>query len=151
MSNNIRIFLFVLTVLFIATAVTINNSINDNEILDMDSKLLTENIHEKEEIIDHLFKDELLLKTFANSERYPLQVREISRKYREKSIFLFIYKNNAPIFWSSNIYVPETANGLKNNISYITAENRSFIVKKKEINDETALLAVITVKRLFRN
>ncbi len=151
MSNNIRIFLFVLTILFIATAVTINNTINDNEILDIDSKILTESIHDKEEIINNLFEDELLLKTFANSDRYPLQVREISKKYRQKSINLFIYKNNTPIFWSSNLYVPETLNGLKDDISYVTAENRSFIIKKKVINEETTILASIIVKRLFRN
>src|SRR5690606_30859106 len=39
----------------------------------------------------------------------------------------------------------------KNDISYITVENRSFIIKKKVINEETTLLALIIVKRLFRN
>jgi len=151
MSNKVRIFLLVLTLSFIATAVTINSTINNKEVLDLDSRILTEKIHEKESVIDDIFNNELLLKTFANSERYPLQVREITKKYQDQSVYLYIYKKNEPIFWSLNLYVPESLNGLKNEISYISVENRSFIVKKKEINDEITILALLIVKRLYKN
>jgi len=151
MSNNIRILLLVLTFLFIGTAITINSTIHDKHILDTESKALTKKIHAKEDIIDDIFQDELLLKTFANCERYPLQVREIAKKYQEQSIHLFVYRKNEPIFWNFNIYVPESLNGLKNDLSYISTENRSFVVKKKEINEDISILALVTVKRLSKN
>src|SRR5690606_31302700 len=76
-------------------------------------------------------------------------IREISKKYQEEFINLYIYKNNLPIFWSSNIYVPESIDGLRDNASYISIENRAFITKKQKINDETTVLALIAVKRFF--
>lgn len=151
MSTKIRIFLAILTFSLIATAVTINHTVNDNDILDLDSKHLTKNLHEKEREIDNIFADSLLLKTFANSDRYPLQIREISKKHQENFIYLYIYKNNKPIFWSSNIYVPETTKGLRDGVSYLSVENRSFLVKKKQINDDITILAMVVVKRFFKS
>src|SRR5690606_20626318 len=107
MSTKIRIFLALLTVCLIATALTINKVVDEQHSLEMDSKKLTDGIHDKEDQIDEIFADTLLQKIFANGERYPLQIREISKKYQEEFIILYIYKNNLPIFWSSNIYVPE--------------------------------------------
>lgn len=149
MSTKIRIFLAILTVCLIATALTINKVVDEQHILEMDSKKLTDGIHDKEDQIDKIFADTLLQKIFANSERYPLQIREISKKYQEEFINLYIYKNNLPIFWSSNIYVPESIDGLRDNASYISIENRSFITKKQKINDEITVLALIAVKRFF--
>src|SRR5690606_31088027 len=123
MKNKIRILLFVLTLLFFATAVTVKNAITDNDILDLEAKKFTNTIQNKEQIIDKIFSDSILNKTFVNSERYPLQVREISKEYQQHQIYLYIYKNGKPIFWSSNIYVPETDAGLKEGISYIYADN----------------------------
>jgi hypothetical protein len=151
MSTKIRIFLAILTACLITTAITINHRVGDKDILDLDSKNLTKNIHEKEREIDQIFTDTLLLKTFSNSERYPLQIREISKKYQQRSINLYVYKHNKPIFWTSNIYVPESIEGLREGVSYITVENRSFIIKKKQINDDIAILALITVKRFFKS
>ncbi|HMR18494.1 MAG TPA: hypothetical protein PKA53_04270, partial [Sphingobacterium sp.] len=151
MSTKIRIFLAILTFSLIATAVTINQVVEDKDILDLDSKHLTKSIHEKEREIENIFSDSLLLKTFANSDRYPLQIREISKKYLEKFIYLYVYKDNKPIFWSSNIYVPETTDGLKKDATYVIAENRSFVIKKKQINDEITILALVVVKRFFKS
>jgi hypothetical protein len=120
MSTKIRIFLAILTACLITTAITINHRVGDKDILDLDSKNLTKNIHEKEREIDQIFTDTLLLKTFSNSERYPLQIREISKKYQQRSINLYVYKHNKPIFWTSNIYVPESIEGLREGVSYIT-------------------------------
>lgn len=145
----IRIFLALLTICLVATAITINKVVDSQHILEMDSRKLTDGIHEKEKQIDEIFADTVLQKVFANSERYPLQLREISKKYQEKYIHLYVYKNNQPIFWSSNIYVPESIEGLRDEASYITIENRSFITKKRRINEEISVLALIAVKRFF--
>lgn len=149
MKNKIRILLFVLTLLFFATAVTVKNAITDNDILDLEAKKFTNTIQNKEQIIDKIFSDSILNKTFVNSERYPLQVREISKEYQQHQIYLYIYKNGKPIFWSSNIYVPETDAGLKEGISYIYADNFSFLVKKKKLATELNIVALIPIERQF--
>ncbi|TDQ81233.1 ATP-binding protein [Sphingobacterium yanglingense] len=149
MKNNLRILLLVLTLLFIATAFSIRKSISDTDILELDTKHLTENLRAKEKLVDHIFADSLYLKTFVNSDRYPLQLKEISQRYEEENVYLYLYKNKKPIFWSSNMYVPETEAGLKNETSFIKTENFSFVVKKKKISDEISVLALIPIERSF--
>ncbi|MGN0001943.1 MAG: ATP-binding protein [Sphingobacterium composti] len=151
MKNKIRILLFVLTLLFFATPVTVKNAITDNDILELESGKFAATLHQKERIIDKIFADSILNKTFVNSERYPLQVREISNDYQNQQIYLYIYKNTKPIFWSSNIYVPDTDAGLKDGISYIYADNFSFLVKKKKLTSELNILALIPVERQYNS
>ena len=149
MKNNLRILLLVLTLLFIATAFSIRKSISETDILDLDTKYLTENLRKREALIDNIFTDSLYLKTFINSDRYPLQIKEISQRYEEDFIYLYLYKNKKPIFWSSNMYVPETEAGLKNDVTFIKPDNFSFVVKRKKITDEISILALIPIERSF--
>lgn len=150
MKNKIRILLFVLTLLFFATAVTVKNAITDKDILDLESEKVTKEIQKKEQIIDQIFADSILKKTFVNSERYPLQVREIANKYLEQQIYLYLYKNSKPIYWSSNIYVPETDAGLKEGINYINGDNFSFIAKKTILAGGIHLLAMVPIERQYQ-
>lgn len=150
MKNKIRILLFVLTLLFFATAVTVKNAITDKDVLDLESQKVTQNIHLKEQIIDEIFGDSILQKTFINSERYPLQVREIANEYKEKQIYLYLFKNSSPIYWSTNIYVPETDAGLKEGISYINGDNFSFLAKKKILPGGMHLVALTPIERQFQ-
>lgn len=150
MKNKIRILLFVLTLLFFATAVTVKNAITDKDILDLESEKVAKEIQKKEQIIDQIFADSILKKTFVNSERYPLQVREIANKYLEQQIYLYLYKNSKPIYWSSNIYVPETDAGLKEGINYINGDNFSFIAKKTILAGGIHLLAMVPIERQYQ-
>jgi len=149
MKNKIRILLLVLTFSFIATAITIKNSISDVDILNMETSTLTERIHQKEVEVDYIFQDSLLLKTFINSERYPLQVKEIAKRFADRYIFLYIYKNGKPIFWSSNTYVPETEAGFRGDVNFIKSDNFSFVVKQKKISDEVNILALVPIIKDF--
>lgn len=149
MNNKLRILLFVLTLLFFATAFSVKKAINDIDILELESKSLGEKLQRKEQLIDELFSDSLVIKTFINSERYPLQVREISNSYQHHQIYIYIYKDNKPIFWSTNVYVPETDAGIKPEASFINAENYSFFVKKKQITGSLNILALIPIQRNF--
>lgn len=149
MKNNLRILLLVLTLLFIATAFSIRKSISETDILDLDTKYLTENLRERENLINNIFTDSLYLKTFINSDRYPLQIKEISKRYESDDIYIYLYKNKKPIFWSTNMYVPETEAGLKNDVNFIKTDNFSFVVKRKKITDEISILALIPIERNF--
>src|SRR5690606_439546 len=151
MKNKLRILLFVLTLLFFATAVTVKNAITDKDILDLESKKFASNLHQKEKLIDAIFSDSILNKTFVNSERYPLQVREIANEHEKQQIYLYIYKKSKPIFWASNIYVPDSGAGLKEGTSYIAADNYSFLVKKKKLADGLDILALIPIERKYNS
>lgn len=148
-SSKIRLLLILLTLSFIVTAITLQQSISSKDILNFETANLESKIHEKEDLIEHLFADPIVLKTFKNAEKYPEQSYHILEKYdKEEGIALFIFKNHELLLWSSNIFVPLTDGGLKNTVNYITTNDRTFIVKKKEIGN-TTVLAYVTIKKYF--
>lgn len=147
MKNNFRVLLFLLTFLLIGTALTIRNSITDNDVLNLDTDNLNKNLHKKEKLVEDIFKDSILIKTFKNSERYPIQLREIANKYVDDNIFLYIYKNNKPIFWSTNLYIPESPITMADGISFIQTESFSFVLNKKKIDSEIDVLTLIPIEQ----
>lgn len=151
MKNNIRVLLLVLALLFLGTALTIHHSITETDILELDTDYLNKNLAKKEDLVDQIFKDSLLLKTFANSERYPLQLKDISGEYVKKHIYLYIYRNNKPVFWSKNMYVPVTSAGLPKETSFIKTDNFAFVVKQKKLENEINILALIPIEQNYLN
>lgn len=150
MGNRIRILLLILTVSFLATAITINNIVTKEDMLELDTKTLSNNIHDHEQIVDEIFADSSLMKAFNNVEIYSSQVLDITKKIAAKNrIFFFIYKNHQPIFWSTNLFVPLTDEGYQSDVNYIKEDNRHLIVKKKQLNDDTSILVIIPVKADF--
>src|SRR5690606_5012613 len=149
MLTKIRILLLVLTLTLIGTGLTIHFTTTEEDILEMDQKELTETIHKYETRIDELWQDSLLVKTFQNAEKYPLQVAEITDKTAKEYIFFFIYKHHELVHWSSNVYVPVTDLGVREGTSFIQSENRSFLFKKKELANNVTVLAMIPLKRDF--
>lgn len=149
MKNNIRILLLILTVLFIATALTIRNTVTEKDILERDTYYLTKNLTKKENIIEQIFNDSTLLKTFANSERYPLQLQEIANNYIKDHIYLYIYKNNKPIFWSTNIYVPNNVGIVPERSSFIHDDNYAFVTKVAELKNNIKILALIPIEKNY--
>lgn len=151
MKNKIRVLLFILTLLFIGTAISIKLAIQDQDILTLDSKTLTKYLHQKEKIVDDLLKDSITYRTFINSQRYPLQVKDIANKYEKQNIHLYIYKNNKPIFWNSNVYVPNKEIQLKSPVNFINTDNYGFLLKQKKLSEEYSIVAIIPVLRKFNN
>ncbi|MGH2623000.1 MAG: sensor histidine kinase, partial [Sphingobacterium sp.] len=147
MGNKIRILLLILTVSFLATAIMINNMVSKDDMLALDTKTLTTNIHEYEDLIDGYYQDSSLIKAFENVEVYPSHVLDFTQKLASKdNIYIYIYKDHQPIFWSSNIYVPPTDAGVQENVSFIKDDNRSFILKQKTLAGNISILAMIPVK-----
>ncbi|WP_293913281.1 MULTISPECIES: sensor histidine kinase [unclassified Sphingobacterium] len=151
LTTKIRILLLILTISFMGTALTIHLTITDKDMLELDKNELTANIHKKESIIEDLFADSTIMKTFKNVEQFPLQSADILEKFAsEKGVFLYLYKDSKPVLWSTDVYVPVTDAGLKSNTTYMIENNRSFVVKKKTAGDVN-ILALVLVKRLFNS
>lgn len=150
MKNKIRVLLFILTLLFIGTAISIKTAIKEPDILNLDTKSLISNLHKKEKIVDKLLEDSVMYKTIKNSQRYPLQVKEIANKYEKQSIQLYIYKDNKAIFWNSNIYVPDKEILLRNPVNFINTDNYGFLLKQKKLPDNYTLIAIIPLLRNYK-
>ncbi len=151
MLTKIRFLLLVLTLTLIGTAVTIHYTVTDDNMLELDQKKLTKKIHQFESKIDQIFADSLIVKTFQNVDRYPVQVAEITNNLTNKeTIFFYIYRNYQLVHWSTNIYVPTTDLGFQTNTSFLQSDNRSFLVKRKELANNISVLALVPIKRNFK-
>lgn len=137
--------------LLIGTALTIRNSITDTDVLDLDTEYLNKNLDSKEKFVEDIFNDSLTLKTFTNNERYPIQLREIANKYAKENIFLYIFKNKSPIFWSTNIYIPDAPIQQQLGTHFVETENFSFISIAKRINQDIEVLALIPIEHHYVN
>lgn len=152
MLTKIRILLLTLTFALAGTAITIHYTINDNDVLDLDQREISKSIHYSENKIESILRDSVTIKTFENVDKYPLQTAEITEKLKANDFILFyIYKNHQLVHWSSNAYVPVTDVGFKGSTTYIKTENRSYVVKKKELKNNISVLALIPIKRDFNS
>ncbi|MFD1769386.1 ATP-binding protein [Sphingobacterium suaedae] len=149
MLTKIRFLLLILTLSLIGTAITIHFTITDDDMLELDERKLTRKIHGFEDRIDEIWSDSLTLKTFQNVEKYPVQVAKLTDDISKEAIFFYVYRENQLVHWSTNIYVPVSDVGLRSNTSYLQSENRSFLVKKKELNHGISVVALVPIKRNF--
>lgn len=149
MLTRIRFLFLVLTLSLIGTAVTIHFTITDDDALKLDTKKLTDQIHEYERSIDALWEDTLAVKTFQNADRYPVQISDISAKLAKENIYIYIYKDHQVVHWSNNVYVPSSDLGLRHSTSVLQTENRSFLVKKRILENDISVLALVPIKSNF--
>ena len=150
MGNKIRILLLILTVSFLVTAITINNIVTKDDMLELDTRTVANNIHEYEHMVDDIFANENIMKAFSNVELYPSQVLDITQKQGEKNrLYFYIYKDNKPVFWSNNTYVPVTDEGLQSDVTFHKADNRAYVIKRKKLNERMTVLALIPVNTHF--
>lgn len=151
MLTKIRFLLLILTLSLLGTAITIHFTITDEEMLQLDERKLTNSIHRFEDRIDEILSDSLIVKTFQNVDKYPIQLAQITNKISKEFIFFYVYRDNQIVHWSTNIYVPVTDVGLRSRTSYMQSENRSFLVKKKDLQHGISVLALVPIKRNFEN
>ncbi|MFD2597872.1 ATP-binding protein [Sphingobacterium corticis] len=130
-----------------------HKTITESDMLTVNAETVSNNIHEKESLVENIFADSLAMKTFQNVERYPTQALNLTESFSQKNqlIFFYVYKNHKPIFWSSNIMVLPSDQPFQQDVTFVDGEPRSYLVKKKNLDSETSVLAVILVKRTFNH
>ncbi|MFD2742797.1 MULTISPECIES: sensor histidine kinase [Sphingobacterium] len=153
MGNRVLLLLSIIMFLLFATALIIHNTITEADMLSINTETISSNIHKKEKVVEDLFTDSLALKTFANVERYPTQALQLTKNLSsdDQLTYFYVYKNNKPIFWSSNLLVPPSDKTFVQETTFVDGEPRSYIVKKKKIDSEMSVIAVILIRRAFNH
>ncbi|RYG01661.1 MAG: hypothetical protein EOO07_33895, partial [Chitinophagaceae bacterium] len=108
--GKIRFLLLVLGICCIATALSLNNSITQNDLLLHEAQNLQQNLAVKERTVQSFLTDNQKLnelKTFRNNGNLALSFID---SYRNNGINLLIYKNNELQFWSSIKTFPQNIN-----------------------------------------
>lgn len=147
MRNSINFLLFLLTFAFFGTALTIYHSVNEEDIFRQDTKTLNKNIQKREKIIIDAFSDPAKLKIFENVENYPVQISEISDEYKKQSVYFVFFKDNKPIHWNSNTYIPDSQLDIGSETRFLKTTNRSFVVRKLVLKNNISVVALIPIKK----
>ncbi|MBK1439759.1 HAMP domain-containing histidine kinase [Parapedobacter sp. ISTM3] len=146
----IRLLLLVLTLCFIGTAVTINLTFNDEEILLLDARTIQNNLHKKEEIVYDFLNDSSLFNVLKTLENDVERTEEILDYFVNKhEIYPFVYVNSELVIWGTDKFVPKTDAGIRNSVDIIQTGNGWYESIKKNIGNFSALF-LIPIKSDFQ-
>ena len=142
--------MLVLTLCFIGTAITINLTFNNEEILLLDGRNIQNNLHKKERIVFNFLND--------TSHFSALKAMEVDVKLTEDmldyfvgqhDIYPFIYVNNELVAWGTDKSVPETDAGISDGVDFINIGNGWYETIKKSTGNFSALF-LIPIKSDFQ-
>lgn len=146
----IRLLLLVLTLCFIGTAVTINLTINDEEILLLDGRSIQHNLHKKEQIVYKFLNDTTRFNALKAMENDVDHAEEILDHFVGKhEIYPFIYVNNELIIWGTDKAVPKTDAGIPDGVDIIETGNGWYESIKKSVGNFSVLF-LIPIKSDFQ-
>lgn len=146
----IRLLLLVLTLCFIGTAITINLTFNDEEILLLDAGKIQNNLHKKEQIVFDFFADTSQLNTLRTIDTNVKLTENILDYFVDRNeIYPFTYVNNELTFWGTDKFVPKTDAGIPEGVDIMTTDNGQYESIKKTNGNFTALF-LIPIKSDFQ-
>lgn len=145
----IRILLFLLTICFAGTAITVSRFYNKSEILLLEGSKIEKNLHKKEAKVQALLGDSI----FFNSLKEVNQNEELAHQLvvdygKEEGIFIYTYSNNDLVFWGSNYIVPKTDVGMDEGSSIIDWENGWYEAFRKK-QGSFSVVCLIPIKADF--
>lgn len=142
----IRILLLLLTLCFAGTAITINLTYQEKEILLIDGNEVEENLHRKESVVEALFDDPTFLDQLRSIEDdYRLKDFVINDLGGKQNIYLYTYANNDLVFWGSEQIVPRSDAGIREGSSVISWNNGWYEARKKS-SGGFSVLCLIPIK-----
>ena len=146
----IRLLLFLLTISFAATALTLHFTFDKSEILDFDAKLVERNLNKKETFVSTYVAEPNNFRDLKNVHNNPGLATRVIQEFRdERSIYVFTYQKNQLLFWGSNDIAPVTDAGLKEGSSLIKSQNGWYQAVKRSSGTFSAVF-FIPIKSEYR-
>lgn len=138
--------MLLLTLCFAGTAITINLTYQEKEILLIDGKEVEDNLHRKEAVVQSLFDDlELFDRLKSIGEDYELKDYVINDLGEKQKIYLYTYSNNDLVFWGSEQIVPRSDAGILVGSSVVSWNNGWYEARKK-ISGGFSVVCLIPIK-----
>lgn len=132
-----------LTLCFVGTAVTINLTFNNEEILLTDARTIQRNLHNKEQIVNNFLEDSAKLDILKGLENDLVLAADIINYFVERNnIYPFTYVNNELTFWGTDKFVPKTDAGIRDGVDIIKAGNGWYESIKKSVGNFSVLFLI---------
>jgi len=149
----IRLLLFLLTISFAATAITINLTFNKTEVLEFNGRTLEKNLQKKENFIKKFLDDSTSLEALKNVHNNPAYAARLISDFRDdRSIYVYTYYGNQQMFWGGNRVSPEATAGMKEGSSLLRRENGWYeAIKRSDGNFSAVCIIPIKAEYRFQN
>gem|GEM_PF-72241 len=146
----IRLLLLVLTLCFIGTAITINLTFNDEEILLLDGRNIQNNLHKKEQVVYNFLNDTSRFNALKAMESDVKLAEDILDYFvGQHDIYPFIYVNSELVIWGTDKFVPKTDAGISDGVDIIKTGNGWYESIKKGTGNFSAVF-LIPIKSDFQ-
>jgi len=146
----IRILLLILTLCFVGTAITINLTFNDEEILLLDARTIESNLRKKEQLVFAFLNDSVRFEELKTMERDVRRTEDFLDYFAERhEIYPFVYVNNELVVWGTDKFVPKTDAGIRNGVDIIRTGNGWYESIKKS-SGSFSVLFLIPIKSEFQ-
>ncbi len=146
----IRLLLALLTLCFIGTAITINLTFDDEQILLLDARKLQRNLHQKEQLINNFLADTSHFNVFRSIDDDVRHAEDIINFFvKRHDIYPFTYVDNELVFWGTDKFVPKTDVGISSGVGIIEAGNGWYESIKKSVGNFSVLF-LIPIKTDFQ-
>ncbi|WP_026897179.1 sensor histidine kinase [Daejeonella oryzae] len=142
----IRIFLFVLTLGFAFTALTLNYTFKKEEILSLDGQQIQQRLQQKEKFIKNFLNDPAVFDSLKNIHRNEEWAQKLIPEFAGRhKIYIHTYKNGKLLFWGGNRILFDSDSSIREGSTFLSWENGEYeIIKKTE--GEFSVLACIPIK-----
>jgi len=149
----IRLLLFLLTISFAATALTIHFTFDKSEILEFDGSTIERNLNKKERFIANFIAEGTNFKDLKTVHQNPvLAISIIDKLENRHSIYVHTYYNHKLTFWGTNKVAPSTDAGLREGSSFYKPNNGWYeVIKKTDGNFSVIFLIPIKADYRFQN
>lgn len=146
--GKIRFLLLILGLCCIVTALSLNNSITQTDLLLHEAGELQRNLSAKERIVQQYLSDPEKLSELKSLYKDDKLAVKFINNYREQGINVLVYQNGILDFWSSARAFPANPTRLKEGSSFIQLSNGWYELVKKTVDDHIFIF-LITVKTQF--
>ncbi|WP_423146415.1 ATP-binding protein [Rubrolithibacter danxiaensis] len=148
-SFKFRLLLALLTLSFVATAISLNLTFHKENILDKDARTLERNLHKKEQFAETFINNPFNFKELQQVEQNEQLASQLITRFKENNnIYLNTYQNNKLVFWTANLFTPETDAGLKDGFNLLRTDNGYYEAIKRS-SGEFSVVCIIPVKTLY--
>lgn len=136
----IRVLLLILALAFAGTALTVNYTIQKEEILGLEAGKIERRLHRKEKIVDQLLSNitikDSLMSINSNGQWAQYIISEFSEK---EDIYIQTFEKGQPKFWSGIRIILDTDSLLREGSTFVLWKNGYYEVVKKSWADFTII------------
>jgi len=146
----IRLLLFLLTISFAATALTIHFTFDKSEILEFDGSTIERNLNRKERFVANFLGDKSQITALKSLPNNPTRAINIITDFeKQHSVYVYTYHKHNLVFWGDNKIVPQTDAGLREGSSFYKPDNGWYEAIKRTDGD-FSIVFLIPIKADFR-